>query len=281
MNMAAHSVSCIPTASGVVPLPGVELYYEVTGSGPAIVFAHGLGGNQLSWWQQTPYFAQSHTCVVFAQRGFSPSVTGPEPDAWDPAHYVDDLTALIDHLKLPTVSLVAQSMGGWPCLEYTLRHPDRVEKLVLADTAGMLDLGTLDPPEAAALAQWYAVHMKVNEDLFGRGIHPAAGERMVREQPALHFLYREIDRLSSRVDKLALRSKLAAMRTTPVSKLKEMRTPVLFIVGDEDVVFPPAAAASLVALAPAGELEPVPEAGHSVYFERATRFNERVGSFLR
>jgi pimeloyl-ACP methyl ester carboxylesterase len=103
---------------------------------------------------------------------------------------------------------------------------------------------------------------------------------MAREQPALHFLYREIDRLSSRVDKNALRAKLIAMRTAPVSRLQDIPTPVLFIAGDEDVVFPPAAAAALAAVVPGAKLERVAEAGHSVYFERAALFNELAGSFL-
>ena len=38
---------------------GIDLYYEVHGDGPAIVFAHGAGGNHLSWWQQVPVFARS------------------------------------------------------------------------------------------------------------------------------------------------------------------------------------------------------------------------------
>jgi 3-oxoadipate enol-lactonase len=37
---------------GTLQRPDCRLHYEVTGEGPAIVFAHGLGGNQLSWWQQ-------------------------------------------------------------------------------------------------------------------------------------------------------------------------------------------------------------------------------------
>src|SRR5205823_9357726 len=77
---------------------GAEIYYEVAGEGPPIVFAHGLGGNQLSWWQQIPHFAARHTCVAFAHRGFPPSsaVAGDRaPDA-----YADDLATLIQELNL-------------------------------------------------------------------------------------------------------------------------------------------------------------------------------------
>jgi 3-oxoadipate enol-lactonase len=37
-----------------LPRDGCQLYYETHGAGPALVFAHGLGGGHLSWWQQVP-----------------------------------------------------------------------------------------------------------------------------------------------------------------------------------------------------------------------------------
>jgi 3-oxoadipate enol-lactonase len=56
--------------------------------------------------------------------------------------------------------------------------------------------------------------------------------------------------------------------------------PVLFLTGEEDCVFPPAAGPALARLAPRGEAVRVPEAGHSVYFERAALFNELIGRML-
>ena len=58
---------------------GVRLYHEDTGgSGPAIVFLHGAGGNHLSWWQQVPAFAAEYRCGTVDERGFgqSPDVAG-------------------------------------------------------------------------------------------------------------------------------------------------------------------------------------------------------------
>ena len=56
---------------GSLQRPGCRLHYEVTGEGPALLFAHGLGGNQLSWWQQVAHFAPRYTCIAFAHRGCS------------------------------------------------------------------------------------------------------------------------------------------------------------------------------------------------------------------
>ena len=58
---------------GYLDRPGCRLYYEVCGAGPFLVFAHGLGGNHLSWWQQVPHFRDRYTCVTFSHRGFAPS----------------------------------------------------------------------------------------------------------------------------------------------------------------------------------------------------------------
>ena len=264
--------------SGFVQNEGAEIYYERTGNGPAIVFAHGLGGNHLSWWQQVPYFSRRYSCVTFAHRGFSPSrVTS---GTVDPALFEADLLALVDHLKLEEVRLVAQSMGGWTCLNFALHHPKRVRALVMAATGGTVDLSTLDEVERKGVENWVAAHNGIQAELGKRNIHPAAGERMAREQPALEFLYREIDRLSSGLDKEAFRAKLVAARTLPAAELKRLTVPVLFISGKEDVVFPPPAAAALASLVPGAKLESVPEAGHSVYFQRPEIFNRVVSNFF-
>lgn len=251
--------------------PGARIYYEVSGSGPALVFAHGLGGNHLSWWQQVPAFSDRYTCVVFAHRGFAPSTE--EPGGPGAAAFADDLEALIDHLGLDDVRLVAQSMGGWTCLAYALTHPERVRALVMCDTTG-----TLAHPGFEAI---YASRPPGREQaLFERGIHPAGGERMASEQPALHYLYWQINNLASGLDKDALRNQLIALRTTPPEALAVLRMPVLCIAGEEDVVIAPESVRLLAESVPDGRYVPIPRAGHSVYFERAEQFNRVVGEFL-
>ena len=248
--------------------PGADVYYDVRGSGPAIVFAHGLGGNHVSWWQQVPFFAEGFTCVTFAHRGFNPSRMSEEatPDE-QVAAFAGDLAALIDELELDDVRLVAQSMGGWTCLEYALASPDRVRALVMCDTTG-----TLRPPVEPAV--------EGGQRLRAAGVHPAAGERMAREQPALHHLYRCIDSLSVELDKEALRAALGRARTRTAADLVGLDVPVLGIAGAEDVVIAPEAVLYMTSVLPQARYEEVPEAGHSVYFERAGVFNGLVGDFL-
>jgi 3-oxoadipate enol-lactonase len=254
---------------------GAEIHYEVFGKGPAVVFAHGLGGNHLSWWQQVARFAPSRTCVVFAHRGFPPS--SPLSGKTAPDAYADDLAALLRELKLDDVALVAQSMGGWTCLEYALREPKKVRSLVMASTSGALDFAQL---KNAEVERWSERSPTELGRLQARGIHAAGGERMAREQPALAQLYGQISELAPAAFREEVRGRIRTLRTQNPSVLGTLPMPVLFITGDEDWVFPPAAGPALAALAPKGSALRVPAAGHSVYFERASIFNDHVGRFL-
>ena len=264
--------------SGWLKRADCSLYYEVTGDGPPLIFAHGLGGNHLSWWQQVAHFSARYTCIVFAHRGFPPSGTVPGESA--PDAYADDLAALIAELGLAEVRLVAQSMGGWTCLEYALREPGRVRALVMASTSGTLDFRQLKGVEATEIAQWVRSADQRVADLEARGISSASGARMHDEQPALTQLYRQIAQLTPAEFRTAVRGRIRRLRDRAPALLAGLPMPVLFLTGDEDLVFPAAAGPGFAALAPKGRAVRVPRAGHSVYFERATEFNRIVEEFL-
>ena len=261
--------------SGRLRRGDAEIHYEVAGEGAPIVFAHGLGGNHMSWWQQLAHFSPRFQCIALAHRGFPPSSPVPGERAVDA--YADDLAALIDELNLKDVALVAQSMGGWTCLEYTLRHPQRVRALIMASTSGTLDFSRLKDAE---IEDWMQRAPQQLAKLDRVGVHPAAGERMAREQPALHELYWQVSDLSDARFREQVRKRLFELRKREPALLKELAMPVLFITGDEDWVFPPAAGPALARLAPKGRAVRVPAAGHSVYWERAARFNQLLEEML-
>ena len=56
---------------------GFQLFYEVRGSGPAVMFAHGAGGNALAWWQQVATFSERFTTITFDHRAFGRSPRRP------------------------------------------------------------------------------------------------------------------------------------------------------------------------------------------------------------
>jgi len=259
----------MPSAS----VNGIQLYYEVhgrpIGSAEAVVFAHGAGGSHLSWWQQVPHFASRFTCITFDHRGYGQSAD--LPDGPGGAAYVDDLRALLDHLGVDRANLVAQSMGGWTCLGFALRYPERVRRLVMADTHGGLQSDAI----SAAFARGSAIQPELPAD-----VHPAAGPRMATEQPALAFLYAQLDALNRPRTQQELLAILAAAGSPSWDEAAKLSLPVLFIAGDEDMVIPPGVIDAAAACIPGARVERVPAAGHSVYFERPDRFNALVAEFL-
>jgi pimeloyl-ACP methyl ester carboxylesterase len=175
------------------------MYYEITGSGPAIVFAHGIGSNHMTWWQQVAHFSNRFSCITFSHRGYSP---GSEIGVPDPKEFAADLGALIGHLQLPDVRLVAQSMGGLTCMEYILSNPHHnIRALVLTSTSGSIHRPSVPSADPQRLVEWEREAAAARADMQRRGIAPPAGERMAREQPALHFLYRSIANASVSFDR--------------------------------------------------------------------------------
>jgi 3-oxoadipate enol-lactonase len=241
---------------------GIDLYYEVHGDGPAIVFAHGAGGNHLSWWQQVPVFTRQYRCVTFDHRGFgqsSDSPNGPGSQA-----FVEDLKQLLEHLKIERASLVAQSMGGRTCLGFTLAYPDRVQALVMADTTG----GFADPRMAQLRAEGEGA-------MTGPNPPPRTYARhFPQEQPAPAFLYEQIRALNP-----PRREAPAPGPTT--EQVQALQTPTLLIVGEHDVIAPPAVMKMFQSYIPHARLAEVAGAGHSVYFEKPEAFNRIVLEFLR
>ena len=277
MTATSPSNGSAPHTRGFLQRPDTRLYYEVSGSGPGLVFAHGLGGNHLSWWQQVPRFAGRYTCVTFAHRGFAPS--DPIQSGPDPANYADDLAALIDHVGLDDVRVVAQSMGGWSAVEYALRRPAKLKALVLAATTG-----SLDPAKSGiapgALARWMSEADAGRAACAEARAHVAGGARMLREQPAQHFLYAAIDAMNAAMDKEGVRARLGAMRARDLDAAGSIVVPTLFIAGGEDIVIPCIAMPYLAKAMPNARVAEIAEAGHSAYFERPGQFNRLVADFL-
>lgn len=262
---------------GRLARPDCEIHYEVTGEGPALVFAHGLGGNHMSWFQQVAHFAPRFRCVTFAHRGFWPSAGfagGP-----DPRDYAGDLAALVGHLGIERFVLVAQSMGGWTGVEYAQLGNGRLVGMVLAATTGSIALDQLG--ETDRLAEWRAASQAGLATIAAAGGHPAIGLRMQREQPAMALLYRHIDDANAALDKPALRMRMNTMRNRPPEALAAAGCHILLIGNAEDVVMPPFAAAAIAARVPGARAAMIEEAGHSAYFERPAQFNAVVEDFVR
>lgn len=261
---------------------GINLYYEEHGAGPAVVFAHGAGGNHLSWWQQVPIFSREYRCVTFDHRGWGLSLDGHDAG---PAAFVEDLRGLLDHLGIEEAALVAQSMGGLTCLGFTIAYPQRVWALVMGNTfAGMrreVWLAADEELRSQAQALW--------DRRRSTGVRRALAPGFARREKEKAFLYRQIRVLNEhgpnrqRTEEQVMRAR-ALERGTQAAASREalaaIRVPVLFIGGEHDEVMPPPLMKVACGLIPGARMVVASGTGHSVYFEQPDTFNRIALEFL-
>lgn len=245
---------------------GIQMFYKVRGEGEPVVLAHGAGGNHLVWWQQLRPFAERYQVITFDHRNFGLT----SDDGAGANGFVDDLTALLDHLGIERAALVGQSLGGFTCAGFASRHPERVRALVLAGSPA----GLLPPRSQSETEEMLA---RVPDDWEGIQAMMVGQGGFKDRHPDLCALYEEIGALNWRVSK----SILATIATThyDIAPIIAAEVPVLMINGEEDASVDEAMA-SIAAGWPGSRRVTVPDTGHLLYFEQATTFNHRVLSFL-
>ncbi len=144
---------------------GTELFYDEQGSGEAILFHHGYTGSHDSWEDVVPRLKDRYRCVVMDARGAGDS--SHPADGYTIEQYAADVVGMADNLELDRFTYVGHSMGGVIGMELGLRHPDRLNKLVLVAPAPADGIAT--PPEmherAARLRRENARNTMIEERL--------------------------------------------------------------------------------------------------------------------
>lgn len=284
-------------------LDGVDLYYEMHGEGPPVVFIHGASGTHLIWWQQIAELRHHFTCLIFDQRGFGRSRPTRPYDVGDGHLLYQDLSALIDHVGLGAekLSIIGASLGTGPALHYAMRHRDRMDKLALVCGAGGVrtsltvagsnersarmkarqeELAAVQPSVGARRVP--PVRSPGEFERFAVAYHAygPVGEAMHLDSPSLGFLYAELMANTGAPATLDLRRCFDANPVT-AQDAASVEFPVLVVGGSEDQLFPPAQLAEVASVFPHGRLNLFKGAGHAAYFERARRFNDVMIAFLR
>ena len=161
----------------------ISIYYDTYGepAGPALVFAHGAGGNAASWWQQVPVFSADHHVVVFDHRGFGRSVCPPEQQS--AAHYEADVASVMDAAGIDRAVIVCQSMGGWTGVRMAVYRTERVGGVLLGNTPGAVRTEV-----TVANRREMAERLAEAGGLINRAYSPEFAER----HPAGAVLYRQI-----------------------------------------------------------------------------------------
>jgi 3-oxoadipate enol-lactonase len=251
---------------------GIETHYTIDGDGPWLVFSHSLACNVSMWAPQVAEFSKRYKVLCYDTRGHGQS-SAPS-GAYTLDQLADDAKALLDALGIRSCHWVGLSMGGMIGQTFALKYPGVFKTMTLADTTSSY------PPDAAPL--WQARIKTATEN----GMEPIT-------QPTLERWFTEPFRKSGAktVSDIA-----QAIRATPVagfvgcchaipqinltSRLREIKTPTLVIVGDQDPGTPPAMAREIHENLPGSELVVIPSAAHLSNLEQPEAFNAALAKFL-
>jgi pimeloyl-ACP methyl ester carboxylesterase len=256
-----------PVRERQVAVEGGSLYcWDTGGEGPVVVMMHPATGSAHMWLYQQPVFAAAGLrCIGWSRRGHR----GSTPvDATAPGSASRDLKALLDHLELDRVHLVACAAGGAISVDFAHSHPDRLASITLAASVG----GVQD-----------ASYLALSERL-----RPQGFDAMPADFRELGPSYRAANpdgvRRWLELEQAAITGNRLGQK--PVNRISfaslgKLAVPFLLMAGDADLWMPPPLMRLYARHIPDNELVVVPEAGHSIHWERPELFNATVIDFIR
>jgi pimeloyl-ACP methyl ester carboxylesterase len=250
------------------------------GEGPPVVFIHGLAGCWQNWLENLPAAGEHRRVVALDLPGFGNS----EMPAGDISitNYAETVDAVCEQLELGPVAAVGNSMGGFTAAELAIRHPERVERLVLVDAAG-ISIADLRRQPILTLARLLTVNAS----------SPARERATLLRRRARHLAFRAVMRHPTRMplDLLAAQGTGTAKPGFILAmdalisydfreRLGEIGCPALVVHGKEDGLVPTADAEEFVRLIPQARVLLLDDTGHVPMMERPLTFNRELLRFL-
>ncbi|MFH1929204.1 MAG: alpha/beta fold hydrolase [Chloroflexota bacterium] len=251
---------------------GIQMYHEIHGQGYPLVLIHGLSAASTAWAFQVPEFSQRYQVVSMDLRGHGQS-DKPEMK-YSIGLFTRDVVALMDHLGIEQAHIVGASMGGMVAQQLALDYPQRVHRLILADSMSHLDKSLRMNMEGGAL-----IAERLGMEAQARNAMPwAFSPWYINEH------YDEIVAIIEQVATLPVQPYLQSVAATVAHDVRErlgdIAAPTLVITGDQDILVPRQYAEILCQSIPDCRLVVIEGAAHVVNIEQPEAFNAAVLSFL-
>jgi pimeloyl-ACP methyl ester carboxylesterase len=250
-----------------VTLGRYRIHYMVAGEGKPLVLVHGLAGRAENWLPLVPAFTRNgYKVYALDLLGYGRS---EQPDVdYSIALESDILRQFLDSQQLQHPDIAGWSMGGWISLKFAAEHPERVNRLVLLDSAGLafdaVNANALRPTNDKELAHMMEVLTP----------HP---------QPIPGFVARDILRNFAANDWVVARSlqSMKAGKDLMDGKMQSAKMPVLIVWGKQDVLTPLFLGDGLHRGMPQSVLYVFDGTGHLAPTERAAQVSATMVNFLK
>ena len=261
---------------------GVDLYYEETGTGHVIIWLHEFAADYRTWEPQVRRFSRDYRCITLNARGYPPSEVPTDETDYSYDIQRDDVVRLMDALGVDRAHLVGLSMGAYTALQVAITYPDRVRSLVFSSGGSGTSQGSQESfkgQTAEAAELMLRQGMAASAAAFALG--PTRIQLLNKDPRGWEEFRGYMSEHSPLGSALTLRGVQATRPPLSVfeARLRELDTPVLLTVGDED---DPVIEANLYLkrVLPRAGLWISPKTGHGMNLEEPDEYNNRIAQFL-
>jgi 3-oxoadipate enol-lactonase len=253
-------------------MPAIEVSHSLTGSGPAVYFAHGIGSRKTGWDETIAHLSDRYTCVAYDQRGHGESPQPPVPYSLD--ELVDDLEALRQRLGHKQIHVVGHSLGGQIGPAYARAFPQHTLSLSLLSTAAFRteqDSAKVKGVVAAIRTEGAAKILPTLVDRwFTEGF---AASNPAAIQARLQQVLDTPENVFAAVFDIYAGTEMG-------SWLPQVDAPCLVLTGENDAGCNPRLNGLIDAALPNSELVILPDLRHSILIEAPQLVASHVGAFL-
>ncbi len=266
---------------GLVAARGVRLWVEVEGAGPPVVLLHGFTGSTETWHAVVDALSVRFRTIAIDLVGHGRSDAPADLASYSMAACVAQVESVLDALQIERAHFVGYSMGGRVALAFALAHPERMASTVLVGASA----GVRDSEARAARVR--------SDEKLAREIERHGVEKFVdrwmsnplfesqRRMGAEYLAWARRLRLGQRATGLAnsLRGMGTGAQLPLVDRVAEIRSPVRFLVGDQDAKFR-AIARDLAQRMRCARVEQIADSGHAPQVENRADFISSVEGFI-
>ena len=282
-------------SSGTVYVNGINIYYEVHGSGEPLLLIEGLGYSSWMWYKQVPALSKTHKVVIFDNRGAG------NTDKPDSEYTIElmarDAAGLLKEMGIESAHVLGVSLGGYVAQELAISEPDMVRDLVLVSTnSGPGKLVTGKSPFLNGFLKLWGFLPTAFDASRGpvRLEYAMSGEERMRYGLSLAFSEEYFKNNSDEIDRIMKwrlenpqpeyawrRQLLAGIGYDSSLRSGEIKSRTLLVNGAQDRVVSPESALKLSKRIPDSTLVVLEGAGHLLFIERPEEFNAHVLGFLK
>ena len=258
--------------------PAPRIAVERMGSGPMVLFMHGIAGNSASWHLQLPAIGEHFHAVAWDARGY-----GASDDYDGPLEFGDfagDVARVLDHYGVEKVHICGHSMGGRIAQDFYPRHPDRVATLILCDTFPGFEG---DPDKNVTQSVDEFVNSRIKPILDGKDMGEIARQsanRLMGPNRSEDAYQRSVAISAARHIESYIKTVRASASFDRLADLPHIKVPTLLVYGDVDPLTPPEVGRHMAEVIENSKFVLIEDSGHMANIERPEPFNQAVLAFL-